>query len=279
MKLYPLICENWKMDGGACFGVVPKSVWQKLYPADENNMINIISRSLLIDMGNRKILIDTGMGNKQDEKYFSYFHLFNDDSLEKSLFAIGYKPDDITDVIFTHLHFDHCGGAVKYNNDKTLLELTFKNAIYWCSSAQWQWATTPNAREKASYFNENYMPIFERKKLRFIDREGEFYSGINLKIVNGHTDGQMIPMIKYNDKTVVFMADFIASLGNIPISYIPAFDTRPLVSMKEKEVFLSEAVNNNYILFFEHDYYNECCTLQNTAKGVRSKESILLKNI
>jgi len=279
MKLYPLICENWKMDGGACFGVVPKSIWQKLYPADENNMINLVSRSLLIETENRKILIDTGMGNKQDEKYFSYFHLFGNNSLEKSLSAIGCAPDDITDVVFTHLHFDHCGGAVKYNNSKTLLELTFKNAIHWCSTAQWQWATKPNAREKASYFNENYIPILESGKLRFIDVEGELYSGINLKFVNGHTDGQMIPMIKYNNNTIVFMADFIASLGHIPISYIPSFDTRPLLSMQEKEAFLTEAVKNNYILFFEHDYYNECCTLQNTIKGIRHKESILLENL
>lgn len=279
MKLYSLICENWKMDGGACFGVVPKSIWQKLYPSDENNMINLVSRSLLIETDNRKILIDTGMGNKQDEKYFSYFHLFGDNNIEKSLSDIGYTPDDITDVIFTHLHFDHCGGAVKFNKDKTSMELTFKKAIHWCSSAQWQWATNPNDREKASYFNENYMPIYERGKIKFIDAEVELYSSIKLKFVNGHTDGQIIPMIKYNNKTVVFMADFIASLGHIPIPYIPSFDTRPLLSMQEKETFLIEAVENNYILFFEHDYYNECCTLQNTAKGIRHKEVFLLKNI
>jgi glyoxylase-like metal-dependent hydrolase (beta-lactamase superfamily II) len=279
MKLYPLICEKWKMDGGACFGVVPKSIWQKLYPADENNMIDIISRSLLIETENRKILIDTGMGNKQDEKYFSYFFLHGDHSIEKSLATIGFTPDDITDVIFTHLHFDHCGGAVKYNQDKTDLELVFKNAIHWCSAAQWKWATEPNKREKASYFKENFMPLFDKGKLQFIEKEMELYKNIFLKIVNGHTDGQLIPMISYNNKIIVFMADFISAIGNIPIPYVPSFDTRPLISMKEKEEFLNEAVINNYILFFEHDYEFECCTLQKIEKRISHNNIMLLKDI
>ncbi len=279
MKLYSLICDKFKLDGGACFGVVPKSIWQKQYPPDENNMIDIVTRSMLIETDDRKILIDTGMGRKQDEKYFSYFYLSDKYNLEESLSAIGFKPEDITDVIFTHLHFDHCGGAVKHNADKTSLELTFKNAIYWCSTAQWEWATKPNAREKASYFKDNFMPVYESGKLQFINEEKELYKDIYLKIVNGHTDGQMLPMIKYKDKTIVYMADFIAALGNIPIPYIPSFDTRPLISMKEKEDFLNEAVSNNYILFFEHDIYNECCTLQKIEKRISHKEIFLLKDI
>jgi glyoxylase-like metal-dependent hydrolase (beta-lactamase superfamily II) len=267
------------MDGGACFGVVPKSIWQKLYPADENNMIDIISRSLLIENENQLILIDTGMGNKQEDKFLSYFHLHGDHSIEKSLSEIGFTPDDITDVIFTHLHFDHCGGAVRYNQKKTALELVFKNAIHWCSAAQWKWATEPNKREKASYFNENFMPLYDSGKLQFIGEERNLYNDIYLKIVNGHTDGQLIPMIKYNNKTIVFLADFISAIGNIPIPYVPSFDTRPLISMKEKEEFLNEAVANNYILFFEHDYEFECCTLQKTEKRISYKDIFLLKDI
>ena len=279
MKLYSFICDKFKLDGGACFGVVPKSVWQKICLPDENNMIDIVNRLLLIETDKRKILIDTGMGNKQDEKYFAYFYLSGEYSLEKSLASVGFRTDDITDVIFTHLHFDHCGGAVKYNADRTSLELTFKNAIHWCSRAQWECATKPNAREKASYHKENFMPVFESGKLQFIDVERELYKDIYLKIVNGHTEGQVIPMIRYNNKTIVFVADFIAAVGNIAVPYIPAFDTRPLISMKEKEEFLNEAVTNNYILFFEHDYLNECCTLQKIEKRITYKDILFLKDV
>jgi len=279
MKLYSLISDKFKLDGGAAFGVVPKSVWKKLYPPDENNMIDVINRLLIIETENRKILIDTGIGRKQEEKYLDYFYISPDFNLERGLDTIGIAPEEITDVIFTHLHFDHCGGAVRYNADRTALELTFKNATHWCSKAQWEWATKPNAREKASYHQENYFPLYERGKLRFIEQEKEWDKDIYLKIVNGHTDGQLIPMIKYKDRIIVYTADFIATTGNISIPYIPAFDTRPLISMKEKEDFLNEAVNNNYILFFEHDYQCECCTLQKIEKRITFKEKLKLSDI
>jgi len=279
MKLYSFICDKFKLDGGACFGVVPKSVWQKICLPDENNMIDIVNRLLLIETDKRKILIDTGMGNKQDEKYFAYFYLSGEYSLEKSLASVGFRTDDITDVIFTHLHFDHCGGAVKYNADRTSLELTFKNAIHWCSRAQWEWATKPNAREKASYHKENFMPVFESGKLQFIDAERELYKDIYLKIVNGHTEGQVIPMIQYKNRTLVFMADFIPSTGHIPLAWVPAFDVRPLITLKEKEEFLIKAAEENYILFFEHDYHHECCTVQQTKKGIRVKEIFKFQEI
>jgi glyoxylase-like metal-dependent hydrolase (beta-lactamase superfamily II) len=279
MKLYSLISDKFKLDGGACFGVVPKSVWQKLYPPDENNMIDIVNRLMIIETENRKILIDTGIGRKQEEKYLAYFHISPDFSLEKSLAAINIAPEEITDVIFTHLHFDHCGGAVKYNADRTALELTFINAIHWCSKAQWEWATKPNSREKASYHKDNFIPVFESGKLKFIEEERELYKDIYLKFANGHTDGQLIPMIRYKGRTIVYTADFIAAIGNIAIPYIPAFDTRPLISMKEKEEFLNEAVNNDYILFFEHDNLYECCTLQKIEKKISHKEILSLKDI
>lgn len=278
MKLHTIIAENWHADGGACFGVVPKAIWSKNYPADENNLLKLTNRCLLIEDENRLILIDTGMGNKQNEKFFQYQYLHGDDSLVKSFAQAGFKFDDVTDVIFTHLHFDHVGGAVKYN-ETGKLELVFKNATHYCSKAQWEWAMNPNPREGASYFKENLEPIIESGSLKLIEQEGEIFPNIFLKIVNGHTEGQIIPIIDVNGKKIVFTADFIPSAGNIPIAYIPSYDTRPLISMEEKEKFLEESVSKNYILLFEHDFYTEACTVEKTPRGIKAKETFALRDI
>lgn len=273
MKLYPLETGNLKLDGGAMFGVVPKVLWQKAYPADENNLCNWSMRCLLIVDGNRKILIDNGIGSKQDENWLKHYYLNGDDTLEASLAKIGESPENITDVILTHMHFDHCGGSVKWNDDKTGYELAFPNATYWTSRKQYEWATNPNRREKASFLKENISPINENNKLKLIDEEGEFIPNITFKLYNGHTDGQVIPHIKVNGKTIVFMADLLPATAHIPMPWIMAYDTRPLVTLKDKERFFDEALTNNYVLFFEHDLYNEACTLQETPKGVRVKKA------
>ena len=273
MKLYPIETGNLKLDGGAMFGVVPKVMWQKAYPADENNLCNWAMRCLLVVDGERKILIDNGIGNKQDEKWLKHYYLNGDDSLEASLAKVDITPEDITDVLLTHMHFDHCGGSVKWNDDNTGYELAFPNATYWTSKKQYEWATNPNRREKASFLKENIAPIEESGSLRLIEEEGEFIPNINFKLYNGHTDGQVIPHIKVNGKTVVFMADLLPATAHIPMPWIMAYDTRPLLTLKDKERFFTEAVENNYILFFEHDLYNEACTLQNTPKGVRIDKS------
>ncbi len=252
--------------------MVPKTIWEKFVQADENNMIPLSSRCLLADTGERRILVDVGMGDKQSEKFFSYYHLFGDDSLEKSLATHHYKPEDITDVLLTHLHFDHVGGAVKWAADGKTPVLTFPNATYYCSKKQWDTAMEPNPREKASYFMENLLPMYESGQLEFIHEEGPFCEGVYLEIKNGHTEGQIIPLFDYNGRKLVFMADFIASVGNIPLAYIPSFDIDPVLSMKEKEAFLNRAADNGYVLFFEHDYDHECCTVEHTPKGVRAKE-------
>jgi len=279
MQLYSIETGNAKFDGGAVFGVVPKALWQKLYPADENNLCNCSIRSLLIVDGNRKVLIDTGIGEKQDEKFLSHYHLNGNENLIKSLAKHGFKPKDITDVILTHLHFDHCGGAVKYNADKTGFELTFPNAYYHTSRKQWYWAIHPNRREAASYLKENILPIQESGRLNLLDQEGELFPNIKLKFYYGHTEAQVIPFINYNGKTIVYTADLLASVAHIPMPYIMSYDIRPLVTLEEKECFFKEAIKNNYILFFEHDLYNECCTLQNTDKGVRVKDTFKLAEI
>lgn len=272
MQLYVIETGNAKFDGGAMFGVVPKAIWHKLYPEDENNLCNCSIRSLLIVDGDKKILIDIGIGNKQDEKFLKYFHLNGDDNLLKSLNKHGFDPGDITDIILTHLHFDHCGGASKWNAAKTGFELTFPNATIHISKAQWEWANNPNKREAASYLKENIQPLQESGKLNLIKKEGRLFPNIEVRFYYGHTEAQLIPFINYHGKTLVFTADFIASTAHIPLPYIPGFDIRPLISMQEKENFYTEAIENNYILFFQHDLYNECCTLQNTEKGVRIKE-------
>ncbi len=273
MKLTPIETGNLKLDGGAMFGVVPKVMWQKVYPADENNLANWAMRCLLIEDGDRKILIDNGIGDKQDEKFLSHYYLNGDDTLEKSLAKAGVKPEDITDMILTHMHFDHCGGSVKWNHDKTDFELAFPNATYWTSKKQYQWATHPNRREKASFLKENILPIEESGQLKLIEDEGEYIPGIDFKLYDGHTNGQVIPHIHYQDKTVVFMADLMPSTAHIPMPWIMAYDTRPLQTLKDRERFYAEALAGNYILFFEHDLYHEACTLHDTPKGARVEKA------
>lgn len=267
MKLYPIHAGNFKLDGGAMFGVVPKSLWSRTNPADENNMCSWAMRCLLVEDGNRLALIDTGIGDKQSEKFFSHYYLFGDDSLTGSLKKLGFSPEDVTDVFLTHLHFDHCGGGVKWNRDRTAYEMTFPNATYWSHSDHWKWATEPNPREKASFLKENILPMQESGHLKFADKEEfglfEFFT------VDGHTDKQMIPKIRYKDKTLIFMADLLPSAGHIPLPYVMGYDTRPLLTLEEKGRFMKEAADNEYILLLEHDCENECCTVTNTEKGVR----------
>jgi len=289
MKLHTINTELFKLDGGAMFGVVPKSMWNKLNPADENNLCTWAMRLLLIEDGNRLILIDTGIGNKQDAKFFGHYYLHGNDTLEKSLQSKGFSKDDITDVILTHLHFDHCGGAIERKGDALLP--AFKNATYWSNKRHWQWAVQPNDREKASFLKDNILPIQQSGQLQFIDvPEGNveetgklgttpFGDNISLRFVNGHTDMMMLPQITYNGKTIVYMADLLPSTGHIPLPYVMAYDMFPLTTLHEKKAFLQEAVDNEYILFFEHDPINECCTLQQTEKGIRQKEVFALESI
>ena len=277
MKLYPIETGNFKLDGGAMFGVVPKTIWNKTNPADANNLIDIAARCLLIEEGNKLILIDTGMGNKQSEKFFGYYSLWGSHSMDKSLTKHGFHRDDITDVFMTHLHFDHCGGSVIWNADKTGYELAFKNAKYWSNENHWEWATKPNPREKASFLSENILPMQESGQLNFVKRaEGDFLAqselGFGIFFADGHTEKQMIPHIQYKDKTIVFCADLLATAGHIPIPYVMGYDTRPLLTMPEKQKFMTAAANNHYYLFLEHDAHNEIITVENTEKGVRLKE-------
>lgn len=255
------------------FGVVPKSIWSKTNPADENNMCNWSMRSMLIEDGNRLMLIDAGIGDKQSEKFFSHYYLHGDDSLHGNLKQLGFHADDITDVFLTHLHFDHCGGAIQWNKDRTGFEPVFKNATYWSTENHWKWATEPNPREKASFLTENIRPIQESGQLKFVERTGDYtkqvFPNFDVFFVDGHTESMMIPHIHYQGKTVVFMADLLPSTGHIPLPYVMGYDTRPLLTLTEKEKFLNTAVEHNYYLFLEHDSVNEICTLQNTEKGVR----------
>lgn len=289
MKLYSINTGYFKLDGGAMFGVVPKSIWNKINPADDNNMCNWALRSLLIEDGNRLILVDNGMGDKQDAKFFSYYYLNGDDTLDKSLSKYGFHRDDITDVFLTHLHFDHCGGSIIRKADK--LVLAFKNAVYWSNEDHWQWAVEPNEREKASFLKENILPIQESGQLKFIVTPPDenkkksvlptspFTENISVRFVDGHTNSMMLPQIKYKDKTVVYMADLLPSQGHIPMPYVMAYDMFPLTTLQEKKSFLNEAVENNFILFFEHDPQNECCTLHQSERGVRPKEFFKLEEV
>ncbi len=279
MKLSVINTGNLKLDGGAMFGVVPKVMWSKIYPCDENNLCNWSMRCLLVEDGDRRFLIDCGMGNKQSEKFFSNYYLNGDDSLEKSLASLGLTADDITDVILTHLHFDHCGGAVSWNADRSGYVPTFRNATYWSSRQHWDWATNPNNREKASFLKENILPIKEQGKLNLVGDETEIYPGITLKLFFGHTEAQIIPHIRYGDRTVVYMADLLPAAAHVPLPYVMAYDTRPLITLDEKEAFMKEAVEKEYILFLEHDIYNECCTVHQTEKGIKVKETFALASV
>ena len=284
MKLYPIEAGNFKLDGGAMFGVVPKTIWNKTNPADENNLIDIAARCLLIEDGNRLTLIDTGMGNKQSEKFFGYYSLWGDLSLDKSLKNAGFHRDDITDVFMTHLHFDHCGGSVNWNKDKTGYEVAFKNAKFWTNDNHWEWATKPNAREKASFLHENLIPMQESGQLQFINRPDSDFGfsselGFDIFYADGHTEKQMLPHINYNGKTIVFCADMLPTAGHIPIPYVTGYDTRPLLSMDEKQIFLKNAADNNYYLWLEHDAHNQIITVQHTEKGIRLKEVFKCEDI
>ncbi len=277
MKIHVLNTGFFKLDGGAMFGVVPKSLWSRTNPADENNMCSWALRSLLIEDGDRLMLIDTGMGDKQSDKFFSHYHLHGTDSLDKNLNKLGFSKDDITDVFLTHLHFDHCGGSVVWNEQKNGYRPNFKNATYWSTENHWEWAINPNGREKASFLKENILPIQESGQLKFIKNEGQLtknvFNNIDVLFVDGHTENMMIPHIKYQGKTLVFMADLLPSVGHLPLPYVMGYDTRPLTTLKEKGAFLSFAEKNDYVLFLEHDSVNECCTLKNTEKGVRLDRS------
>jgi glyoxylase-like metal-dependent hydrolase (beta-lactamase superfamily II) len=287
MTLYSINTGYFKLDGGAMFGVVPKSIWNKINPSDENNLCNWAMRSLLIEDGNRLILIDNGIGDKQDAKFFSYYYLHGDDTLDKSLAKYGFSRNDITDVILTHLHFDHCGGSIVKEGDK--LVPAFQNAVYWSNEKHWDWAVHPNDREKASFLKENILPIKESGQLKFIETPSQqnnkqlgstiFNDNISIRFVDGHTEAMMLPQIKYRDKTIVYMADLLPSAGHTPIPYVMAYDMFPLTTLNEKKSFLNEAVQNNYILFFEHDPQIECCTLQQTERGIRVGNEFKLEEV
>lgn len=278
-KVFPIEITNFKIDGGAMFGVVPKILWGKHYPADENNLCNWALRSLLVDDGERVILIDNGFGDKQSEKFMRRYHLNNFKGIDAALAEHGYTTDDITDMVITHLHHDHAGGGVKFNRDKTGYELTFRNARYWVSREHWNWAVNPNQREKDSFLNENLIPMEESGQLHFIEKNGELFPGFDVRIYNGHTLGQVIPFVSFMDKTIVFMADLLPSVAHIPLPYIMSYDIMPMETLKEKEDFLREAAEKDYVLFFQHDLYHECCRIGEAPKGYRAKETFTLKEL
>lgn len=284
MKIYPVHCGHLKLDGGAMFGVVPKPLWTRTNPADSNNMIDIATRSLLIEDGDRLVLIDTGMGNKQSEKFFGYYDLWGDYDLDSSLAQHGFSRDDVTDVFMTHLHFDHCGGSIQWNKDKTGYEPAFKNAKFWSNADHWQWATAPNPRERASFLKENILPIQESGQLHFVDVpqdnfDGKTDLGFDVIFVDGHTDKQMLPKIQYKGKTLVFAADLIPTAGHAPLVYVMGYDTRPLLTMQEKKRFLETAVDENWIIAFEHDAHNELATLKRTERGIKIDEILTYQEV
>jgi glyoxylase-like metal-dependent hydrolase (beta-lactamase superfamily II) len=283
MKLYPIQSGHFKLDGGAMFGVVPKSLWTRTNPADSNNMIDIAARCLLIEDGNRLTLIDTGMGNKQSDKFYGHYHLYGDDSIDKSLKAAGFHKDDVTDVFMTHLHFDHCGGSIVYDKNQKL-QPAFKNAHFWSNKNHWQWATEPNRREVASFLKENILPMQDCGQLKFTDiPETDMLKnsalGFDIFFANGHTEKQMIPMINYKGKTICFMADLLPTVGHLPLPFVMGYDTRPLLTLDEKERFLNLAADKNFYLYLEHDAHNEIITVQHTEKGVRLKETFTCNDI
>ena len=284
MKFYPIEAGNFKLDGGAMFGVVPKPIWSRTNPADSNNMIDIASRCLLIENGDRLTLIDTGMGNKQSDKFFGYYYPWGNFTLEKSLKEKGFHKNDITDVFLTHLHFDHCGGAVQRNKNQTGYESTFKNATYWSNEKHWNWATKPNRRERASFLSENILPMQESGQLKFVSDPKEYFSNANeldfgIFFADGHTEKQMIPHIDYKGKKIVFMADLLPTAGHLPLPFVMGYDTRPLLTLPEKEMFLNMAADNNYYLFLEHDAHNPIITVKHTEKGVRLNECFTIDEL
>ena len=279
MQLYTIDTGYFKLDGGAMFGVVPRVLWSKTNPPDKNNLCPWAMRSLLIEDGNRLILIDNGIGDKQDDKFLRHYYLHGDVNLQSSLAKHGFSADDITDVFLTHLHFDHCGGSVKWNKDRSGFEMAFKNANYWSNKVHWEWANQPNNREKASFLKENILPIAESGQLKFVEQEGVLFKNFETIFVHGHTEAQMIPHISYKEKKIVFMADLLPSTGHIPLPYVMGYDTRPLLTLDEKGKFLNQAADKEYILFLEHDNYNECCTVEHTEKGVRLKDTFSLSEI
>lgn len=267
MKLTTIIADQWKMDGGVAFGVVPKSMWARVYPEDEDNLIRITTRCLLIQDGNYNILIDTGMGDKRDDKYYSYKYRFGGSGLEKPLEEAGLSPAEITDILFTHLHDDHVGGATRLNGSGVVEDI-FPNAKYWCSVAQWEWSKNSNKRESAAFFKDNLEPLEKSGRLNLISQECKWLSNIGLRIFNGHTRGQIIPLITAFGTTIVFAADFIPAMAYIPLPWVPSVDIEPLLTLREKETFLAEALEKDYVLFFEHDYFHEACRLTRTEKGI-----------
>ncbi|TXK47668.1 MBL fold metallo-hydrolase [Pontibacter qinzhouensis] len=280
MKLHVIDTGFFKLDGGAMFGVVPKTLWQRTNPADENNLCTWAMRCLLIEDGNRLILIDNGIGDKQDARFLSHYYLHGEASLKGSLKKAGFAAADITDVFLTHLHFDHCGGGVKYKNSNGALELVFPNATYWSNAGHWEWATKPNAREKASFLKENILPMQESGHLKFVDPAAASpFPQFDIFFADGHTDKMMVPIIKYQDEKIAFMADLLPSVGHIPLPYVMGYDTRPLLTLQEKADFLKKAADEKIVLFLEHDPVNECCTVQHTEKGIRLESTFSLNTI
>ncbi|MBN1157896.1 MAG: MBL fold metallo-hydrolase [Bacteroidales bacterium] len=279
MKIHLLKTGNFMLDGGAMFGVVPKTLWSRVYPANELNLCNLSLRCLLVETGNRLLLFNAGIGNKQDEKFLRHYYLNGDDTLEKSLSNAGYRKEDVTDLILTHLHFDHCGGAVEYNHDKTAFQTTFPNAVYHVSKSQWDWMLNPNRREKVSFLKENIEPIAVSGQLKLFENNFSPVPEITLRLYNGHSTGMAVPFIKYNDMTLVYTTDLLPTTANIPLSWVCGFDTQPLLSLTEHEEFLNEALAHDYVLVFEHDLYTECCRLEMTEKGIRGNKSFNFKQI
>ncbi|MEM7185137.1 MAG: MBL fold metallo-hydrolase [Bacteroidota bacterium] len=284
MQLYPIEAGNFKLDGGAMFGVVPKSIWSRTNPADDNNMIDIAARCLLIENGDRLTLIDTGMGDKQSDKFFGYYYRWGDHNMDDSLKAYGFHRDDVTDVFLTHLHFDHCGGGIQWNNDRTGYEPAFKNATFWSNERHWKWATEPNRRERASFLKENILPMQESGQLRFVEDPSDAFVDataldFGIFFVDGHTEKQMLPKVSYRGKTLIFMADLVPTAGHLPIPFVMGYDTRPLLTLPEKERILNEAAEENYYLFLEHDAHNQIVTVKHTEKGVRLDETFTFDEI
>lgn len=277
MKLYSIDTGFFKLDGGAMFGVVPKAIWNKSNPADDKNLCTWANRLLLIEDGKRLTLVDTAIGDKQDDKFFSHYYLHGDDTIDSSLAKHGFHRDDITDILLTHLHFDHCGGAIQREGDR--LVPAFKNAHYWSNEKHWNWALDPNPREKASFLKENILPIQESGQLKFLKEDERYDKHIAIRYANGHTESMMLPQIEYKGKTILYMADLLPSVGHIPLPYVMSYDVRPLTTMQERQSYWQEIVDQEYILFFEHDSVNECCTLQHTEKGIRVKDIFKLSDI